>query len=1436
MEFNIEPYHDDFKQNAEDNNYMRILFKPGYAVQARELTQIQSILQNQIKQFGDHIFQDGSPVIGGNLSLDNTVKYVKLLETYNNTDIEITDFQDKVIRNTDGTAQAKVLAVYFPEGGTPTLMVKYLTGIEFSDGAVIRIVNSTTEAQLIASNATGRGTIVSVNEGVFYVDGYFVKVSDQSAVVSPYSTSANVKIGLEIDEGFIYSENDSTLLDPAQGSFNYQAPGADRYQFNLTLSTRPLDTVVDESKFFELMRVEEGTITKQVKYPVYAELEKTLARRTFDESGDYTVKPFRATLQEGADANNYVIALEPGKAYVKGFEFETLGTVKMEVAKPRSATDTKTLVDTDVDLSYGNYVYSTGLRGSSNGFFDLTALPKVDIHCVDTTNVTISGTHSGTANAWYAQNTKIGTARVRNFLRYAPDLYGSQSSNVDSNGTFKLHLSDVNIKPIVTKVTAASSNANTVRLPLGMSPNSNAYLNVSATILPIRLDALNNVNTANIFVNSYRLNANSLVSSVLTPPNVNVGSVIHVGGMVREVVSIDTSGAFLTVNTAWDRTIEATSSTTNPLQVFVQSSYSQGTTNQTRNIIRYDGSSRTAFFDRNFDGLQNPDANSVVSLNFNFFNAESFVGGPITANNLATAADVSMNVSSLSKYLGGETAVEERLKNGLIFKLPGSYIKRSSIDNCDYNHNKFIPNRSPTSSGSGIFQISQGSGLGSSETIPWADSTSSVQDNLIVIVRSLDTANTYFPVGSVLQLSSANVTIGSPATSLTIDTGIPDIATIDILTVVKENDADDSIRLKTLVQDTSFVYTSSSYTYPTSATGATTVTLPTYGTVAQIDSTTGIVFLTDPTYNSVRPGDAINLFVPDVIKVRRIIKGNTTHLPQGDANTSDITDHFFIDYGQRDDMYDHAKLILKEGYNVANAKILVHLDFYTHTYTTTNTSFFSADSYSETQYNNGTIPVYISENGDVYNLRDCLDFRPTRQLGSATGAFQSPNIPSADEVAELSLQYYLPRIDKLVLSKDKEFRIIKGQSAAQPVAPADVDDAMTMYTIILPPYVSNLNEIRLLYKENRRYTMKDISKFDKRIEQLEFYTTLNTIESLALSDPTQYEDGTQKEKYGIVGENFKNFNIADYRNKDFAVSLNNGFMLPAVSSFPVPLQTPALNRTNTKVSRSRKTLTLRYDYKVSVKQWYASQAITVQPFLFGSFIGGVELNPESDFWVNQTLKPETISLPERVITQSQVIRETIVEPSAPDGVPTPTKDASTQYTSSPGSDIVDPASSTLVPVSSATPPPYVPPTPAATARSSMSSFPDITLVGEIPDIPIETNFKEPPLDKVIEWADRPTNDITPVTIPATATKYGAFDETLFYPIQPIQHDKPQLDNTSYVPSATPITTNPIVLGTSPLDSIASGAPIIRGYDLSRSSFSRNTVDLDDLTNAAYKNS
>ena len=68
---NTSPYYDDY---SHDKKYLKLLFKPGYAVQARELTQIQSSLQNQIQKFAlNALFTDK------NSSIVNTFITLNLL-------------------------------------------------------------------------------------------------------------------------------------------------------------------------------------------------------------------------------------------------------------------------------------------------------------------------------------------------------------------------------------------------------------------------------------------------------------------------------------------------------------------------------------------------------------------------------------------------------------------------------------------------------------------------------------------------------------------------------------------------------------------------------------------------------------------------------------------------------------------------------------------------------------------------------------------------------------------------------------------------------------------------------------------------------------------------------------------------------------------------------------------------------------------------------------------------------------------------------------------------------------------------------------------------------------------------------------------------------------------------------------------------------------
>ena len=94
-DLNISPYYDDFES---DNNFYKVLFKPGYPVQARELTTLQSILQHQIEDFGSHMFNDGSIVIPGAPTFDDQFNAVKLNSTQFGTDVSL--YVDNLIGKT----------------------------------------------------------------------------------------------------------------------------------------------------------------------------------------------------------------------------------------------------------------------------------------------------------------------------------------------------------------------------------------------------------------------------------------------------------------------------------------------------------------------------------------------------------------------------------------------------------------------------------------------------------------------------------------------------------------------------------------------------------------------------------------------------------------------------------------------------------------------------------------------------------------------------------------------------------------------------------------------------------------------------------------------------------------------------------------------------------------------------------------------------------------------------------------------------------------------------------------------------------------------------------------------------------------------------------------------------------------------------------------
>lgn len=370
INYNQNPYYNDFD---EDKKFHQILFVPGRAVQARELTQIQDILQKQVERFGDHVFEDGSKVSGGELTMLVDTQYVKLKEQYSGVNINVENYENQIVLGQTSGARGKVIKVSKKENGDPpSLFVQMLSGdsdttaSSFVNGENILTEDTSIGATLVDTDSTGNSSLVGMNTGIFYALNSFVMVDEQIIILDKYSNTPSYRVGLQVYEKIIDENDDESLLDPAQGTPNYSAPGAHRKAIYAELTKKRLDFSTDIANsgsvnFIELIRIENGIKTKEVKYSEYSELEKNLARRTYDESGDYTVSPFGIDIQDNDPKLN--ILLEPGKAYVRGYEFETIANEVIETDKGR---DTSQVSGLDINTQYGNYCLISNISGEFN--------------------------------------------------------------------------------------------------------------------------------------------------------------------------------------------------------------------------------------------------------------------------------------------------------------------------------------------------------------------------------------------------------------------------------------------------------------------------------------------------------------------------------------------------------------------------------------------------------------------------------------------------------------------------------------------------------------------------------------------------------------------------------------------------------------------------------------------------------------------------------------------------------------------------------------------------------------------------------------------------------------------------------------------------------------------------------------------------------------
>lgn len=442
---NVAPYNDDFDPNK---NFYKVLFRPGYSIQTRELSSLQSILQNQIESLGKFQFKQGELVIPGEVGLNTKLDYVKLssvsevaVNIGNTIVFQKYDIKKLISAQIRGINSGVVANIISAEYGTETesdiLFVKYVSSgdatnestfrqgetlevvggvntpllVVGTDGSVlptsISVTNPITEETInLQSPCMGYATAVEVQEGVYFVNGFFVRNKKEILVIDKYYDKTSAKVGFTILEELSTPEEDSSLYDNSRGYSNESSPGAHRLKISLELRKFEYNSQSDKN-FIQLIQINGGVVEKQIKPADYNLLEETLAKRTYDESGDYIVSNFSFDVREYYQTNGntglykltpslntvngisideaeakMVLGVGTGKAYVKGYEIVNKETKNLNVDKARDTLvrDNVTLKSRGLSQFKITNVYgSVPLNTVGN---ELTAYPNIFMYSV----------------------------------------------------------------------------------------------------------------------------------------------------------------------------------------------------------------------------------------------------------------------------------------------------------------------------------------------------------------------------------------------------------------------------------------------------------------------------------------------------------------------------------------------------------------------------------------------------------------------------------------------------------------------------------------------------------------------------------------------------------------------------------------------------------------------------------------------------------------------------------------------------------------------------------------------------------------------------------------------------------------------------------------------------------------------------------------------
>jgi hypothetical protein len=223
------------------------------------------------------------------------------------------------------------------------------------------------------------------------------------------------------------------------------------------------------------------------------------------------------------------------------------------------------------------------------------------------------------------------------------------------------------------------------------------------------------------------------------------------------------------------------------------------------------------------------------------------------------------------------------------------------------------------------------------------------------------------------------------------------------------------------------------------------------------------------------------------------------------------------------------------------------------------------------------------------------------------------------------------------MAHDGDLKLSMGVPAEDPPEADNIDNAMLLAKIQYEPYVYDVeDDILITLHQQRRYTMEDIGNMDRRLQSLEYYTSLSLLESDARNVKALDSDGFDRLKNGFLVDDFTDHSSSDLSSSDYKCSLDftEGVLRPSHYTTNVALLYNQSQSSNLVYWRENPALggkiganilTLPYEENAVIVQPYASRLENVNPFNVFTFIGRIDLLPASDDWTDTRRVPARVT-------------------------------------------------------------------------------------------------------------------------------------------------------------------------------------------------------------------